>query len=282
LLIEEDFTMRQRSEFAILLMGLTVLATLTAPLAMAQNAAPPPLKDQLEAQYRLSSVYTDGRVNPAGTILVVQMDGIHGFPPDNAVVAPATYKNGTLHAPSGGSRFLTRAFDAAARPGNSTSGSDSRPLRVGEKVYVTKIDISLKNKKQDTVRFSIVECGACNGVDQTSSYKALVDFEFAKGYLQPANTSDIEDTIAKVFAIDTSGPPAQAAQTGSQPDQPATGQQAPPQPPTPTQIQLGQTIDEVVNALGQPEKIVDLGTKKIYVYKDLKITFVNGKVSDVQ
>ena len=50
----------------------------------------------------------------------------------------------------------------------------------------------------------------------------------------------------------------------------------------PPQIQLGQTTDEVVAALGPPEKIVDLGAKKIYVYKDLKITFINGKVSDVQ
>jgi hypothetical protein len=38
----------------------------------------------------------------------------------------------------------------------------------------------------------------------------------------------------------------------------------------------------VVSALGKPEKIVDLGAKQIYVYKDLKITLVNGKVSDVQ
>jgi hypothetical protein len=27
---------------------------------------------------------------------------------------------------------------------------------------------------------------------------------------------------------------------------------------------------------------VNLGTKQIYVYKDLKVTFVNGKVTDVQ
>ena len=38
----------------------------------------------------------------------------------------------------------------------------------------------------------------------------------------------------------------------------------------------------MVAALGQPEKIVDLGAKKIYVYKDLKITFLKGKVSDVE
>ena len=47
-------------------------------------------------------------------------------------------------------------------------------------------------------------------------------------------------------------------------------------------IEVGQTTDQVKAALGDPQKIVKLGTKQIYVYKDLKITFTNGKVSDVQ
>ena len=47
-------------------------------------------------------------------------------------------------------------------------------------------------------------------------------------------------------------------------------------------IQLGQTIPEVVTVLGQPERIVNLGSKQIYVYKQLRITFLDGKVSDVQ
>jgi hypothetical protein len=34
--------------------------------------------------------------------------------------------------------------------------------------------------------------------------------------------------------------------------------------------------------MGKPDKIVNLGVKQIYVYKDLKVTFINGKVSDVQ
>ena len=42
------------------------------------------------------------------------------------------------------------------------------------------------------------------------------------------------------------------------------------------------TIDQVQQALGAPLKTVNLGAKQIYVYKDLKITFLNGKVSDVQ
>jgi hypothetical protein len=42
------------------------------------------------------------------------------------------------------------------------------------------------------------------------------------------------------------------------------------------------TIDQVKAALGDPVSIADTGTKPIYVYKNLKITFLNGKVSDVQ
>jgi hypothetical protein len=50
-------------------------------------------------------------------------------------------------------------------------------------------------------------------------------------------------------------------------------------PPT---LSLGLSIDEVRAIQGEPEKIVDLGSKRIYVYKDLKITFIDGKVSDIQ
>jgi len=57
---------------------------------------------------------------------------------------------------------------------------------------------------------------------------------------------------------------------------------APAPPVEPTNISAGQTIDEVTGSLGQPTKIVNLGAKKIYVYKDMKVTFLNGKVSDVQ
>jgi hypothetical protein len=50
----------------------------------------------------------------------------------------------------------------------------------------------------------------------------------------------------------------------------------------PIQISLGQTIDAVVSTLGAPTRIFDLGAKKIYTYPDMKITFTNGRVSDVQ
>jgi hypothetical protein len=53
-------------------------------------------------------------------------------------------------------------------------------------------------------------------------------------------------------------------------------------PPEPVQIEKGMTPDQVKAANGVPDKIINLGAKQIYVYKDIKVTFLNGKVSDVQ
>jgi hypothetical protein len=35
------------------------------------------------------------------------------------------------------------------------------------------------------------------------------------------------------------------------------------------------SIDDVRSIQGEPQRIVDLGSKKIYLYKDLKITFTD-------
>ena len=51
---------------------------------------------------------------------------------------------------------------------------------------------------------------------------------------------------------------------------------------TPRKVQLGDSRGRVEEILGQPETVADLGTKVVYVYRSLKITFVNGKVTDVQ
>jgi hypothetical protein len=47
-------------------------------------------------------------------------------------------------------------------------------------------------------------------------------------------------------------------------------------------VELGQTIEQVDEILGAPQKILKAGAKVIYVYQDLKVTFENGKVSDLQ
>lgn len=47
-------------------------------------------------------------------------------------------------------------------------------------------------------------------------------------------------------------------------------------------VSLGMTIDQVVGIMGQPQVKADLGAKKIYTYGNMKIIFMDGKVTDVQ
>ncbi len=51
---------------------------------------------------------------------------------------------------------------------------------------------------------------------------------------------------------------------------------------TPREVVLNQSPEEVQSILGKPEKVINLGAKVLYVYRDLKVVFIDGKVSDVQ
>jgi hypothetical protein len=53
-------------------------------------------------------------------------------------------------------------------------------------------------------------------------------------------------------------------------------------PPAPKTISLGQTPTQVSAILGPPQKIAHLGAKEIDYYPDMKVVFVNGKVTDIQ
>ena len=55
----------------------------------------------------------------------------------------------------------------------------------------------------------------------------------------------------------------------------------PPDAPPPT-VAVGQTKEQVTAILGQPVKAAKLGVKEIFYYKDMKVTFMNGKVSNIE
>jgi len=57
---------------------------------------------------------------------------------------------------------------------------------------------------------------------------------------------------------------------------------SPDAPAQPASVELGQTTDQVTAALGAPSRIANLGPKVIYYYSGMKVTFKEGKVSDVQ
>jgi hypothetical protein len=232
--------------------------------ATAQNAAPVSLQEQLIAQYNVAKMGSDSSgttVVEPGTLLAIQKGGVLAVPWKALAVCPAKYQDGSLHSPGLVCSSMVKSV--------------SRYFQNGDKVYPIKIDVNLEKQK---ISFSLVACDSCNGVNPPTSFKGEVVFQFPAGYLEKASAAEVEDTIGQVLSV-SGGEETQQRQTA----QVGQEQQPPSQPqPEPRTIQLGQTISEVQGALGQPEKIVDLGAKQIYVYKDLKITFVNGKVSDVQ
>jgi hypothetical protein len=67
---------------------------------------------------------------------------------------------------------------------------------------------------------------------------------------------------------------------------PAPGPEiAPPPPPQdepPPSVTVGETRDEVIAAFGQPLKTAKIGVKEILYYKDMKVTLLHGKVTNVQ
>jgi hypothetical protein len=71
----------------------------------------------------------------------------------------------------------------------------------------------------------------------------------------------------------------QAAQEGERAEQEIVSQAD--SAPT-VRIVLGMSIAEVEQALGRPREVADLGSKQIYIYPSMKVTFLEGKVTDVQ
>jgi len=250
-------------ETAITVSAIMITLILLPPVSNAQNAPPVSLKEQLAAQYKLATMGSDSNgptiVDP-GTLLAVQKGGVLSVPWSAMAVCPAKFEDNTLHSPKGICSALV--------------SSVSKYFQAGDKVYPTKIDVNVEKEK---IAFAVVTCDSCNGINPPTSFKGEVVFQFPKRYLETANAATVEDTIGQVFSITSDVQ--QQVQSG-QPDQQEQVVQE--QPPSARTIELGQTFDQVQSAFGRPEKTIDLGAKQIYVYKDVKVTFLNGKVVDAQ
>lgn len=246
------------------------------------QGAPVSLQEQLAAQYKLVKMGSDTSgysVISAGTLLAIQKGGILGVPYSDTSVLSTKYEGGTVHTPSS---ILSKGIGLGM--GRFGKTQTTHLFQVGDKVYPSKIEV---NPGKDIVALSIVACDTCNKTDPPTYNKAQVIFQFPKGTLAKASAGDVEDTIGQLLSIseDTQQDQGGQAAQGEQGAQGGQGQQAAQQPeqqPEPQTIQLGMTTDQVTGALGKPEKIVNLGAKQLYIYKDMKVTFLNGKVADVQ
>lgn len=266
---------------AVILLGLIPVA-----IANAQNGGADSLESQLAAKYKVAKVGQDSTgisVTDPGTVLVIKKGGILSVASTNMVVIPSYVKDGQVHSANGnamqGVSKLLKWKNVSDPTGSTTA--ETKFLTIGEKVYVSKIDI---NRKDSKVSMAIIECDSCNSVQDASQRKAQVVFQFPKDYLAGADGGQISDVISQVLEIQpeeaAQQDQPQDAQQGQQPAQQPQQPESPAQPP-PT-IQLGQTIDDVTNLLGTPTKVVNLGVKQIYIYKDMKVVFLRGRVADVQ
>ncbi len=233
---------------------LTVIGLLALLLTGAAFAADwkKSLEESVKAEYRPTKVgisafqFDYNRITQPGTVLVVRIPGIYA---DVADTKQAIVKTKIVNG------------EAVQQKGVLASLSftkQSRQLNVSEHVYVTQVSV-----KDDGIQFELLTqdpaAVVVDGNTIQSRYRSEVFFPFARDELPHLDLADVKKTIDPVLATSDV---ANAVQTKT--------------------IHLGMSTDEVKKALGDPEKIVDLGEKKIYVYKDMKVVFKDSQVADVQ
>lgn len=272
------------------------------------------LEKKLVAEFALTQpTAANDDIVTAGAILVLQKSDLVLGPTSASSLYTNVYKDGKIQANSFAQTKKTLgkigrfgsfipgvggAAAATAGTADSSSGAAPRTYVKGEKMWVTKIDVKTEDK-QPVVVFELFT-DAVNDV----RYKGALKFPYPKG----ATDDQVDKLVAEVFQVQPQeaddkqqapaggqaaapaaapgGPP--AATPGAAPAAAALPDIPPPPPPAdqpappPKTISIGQTPDEVIAALGQPEKIVKLAKKETYYYKDLKVIFTAGKVSDVQ
>ena len=145
----------------------------------------------------------------------------------------------------------------------------------------------MQNHMRDTLDQGLSDLQAKQGkgglpAAPPSAMAAPVNAAFAQDAPAPEPGGQ-QDLAAQAQQADQSEQALSSAASVSGPSAGAAVDMPPPAaPPTSVNITPGQSMADVKAALGQPTRIVNLGPKSIYIYKDMKITFKDGKVSDIE
>jgi hypothetical protein len=253
------------------------------------------IQEKLVSQIKLTKAAADhSDIVTAGDVVVLHKDGLMMCSSASSYAFSNTYSGGVLAA-----NYNNRAKDAAKSflkghlpfgGGGSVAdaannGCASRKFVAGEKFWVTGVTL-----QKDGILVS-----AFSDPYNDVRYYGEIKFPFTKGSVPPVD--DFVKVVSEVITVQPPDDKAGQTDQGSQPAQPAapaTPQApaaapmpdiAPPPPPAdapPPTIALGQTKDQVTAGFGQPTRIAKLGVKEIFYYKDMKVTFTNGKVSNVE
>lgn len=282
--------------------ALLALLVCVSSTALADEGTKPSIEKKLTSEYALTKT-TDDKTDivTAGAVLVLQKDKVYMVPTDaQGNPCQNSYKEGKLS--QSGTCKVNETFRKIPGFGHVIPGQDkaivTRAFVTGEKFWLTKIDVhdagkdkgiylefftdAIKDVRYRGTLMIAFKGGALPSPEDALKLMAEVitvaPSEDAKDDKQKpgpvAGTPGEQQAAAAPAAAEAAPPPVEA---------PPPAIEAPPPPPAePATVSLGQTPDEVVAALGQPTKKAKIGTKEIYFYKDLKVTFLNGKVKDIQ
>jgi hypothetical protein len=260
--------------------GVLIVLVVLAPAAYAKDEGVAAIQTKLESEYKLTKT-TDrmSGIVTAGSFLVLHKDKVLMFAASSSVDPCMNIYRGGKITQGTACRFVS----GVPGPFRSLTHADKVPTRnfvAGENFWVTKIDV--KNTGRDR---AVVFDFFSDAIDDVR-YRGPLTIPL--GAITP---DDALKVVAEVITV----VPAENAKDGEK-AQPTPPPAAPPPPepvpppiepppppqPDPVVVSVGQTIDQVVAALGQPLGKFTAGTKEIYTYKSLKVTFVNGKVKDVE
>jgi len=282
---------------------IALIASSFAPslFAACQQTAPPGsnLVQQLQAMYVATVMETSGlKVAQPGCTMVIQKDGVTANPFNSKVGSyyENTYEDGEV---KGGAK--SKLFGGASGiPGLKAT---NKPLAAMDKVYLLKMEVVDKG-----IAFYVQTCGTCDPSAADPAHKpfrAKITVSFLKGFMTATDLPHIKQAVSEILAFPDDAAAAggqqvsQAGQAGAAPQAAAQAapqaapaplpEIAPPPPPEdapapdPVTVGIGQTPDQVKAAFGEPTTKAKAGPKKeIWIYKNLKVTFIDGKVSDVQ
>jgi hypothetical protein len=176
------------------------------------------------------------------------------------------------------------APDAQAATLNVLASKGGKECPKGDTVQVSLTDLQdMQNHMRETIDAGMQELQKKQGqgglpAAPAAARTAPVESAMATAAPPPPPESEVK---AEINQQSQEADKAEAEATGGAASGPGPNAAAEPAA-APVNIEIGQTIDQVTGALGSPKNIVNLGAKKIYVYKDMKITFKDGKVADVQ
>jgi hypothetical protein len=279
--------------------GLAVMAMFSVAVRAQAGDPGTMAKEKLLAQIKLTKATADrSDIVTAGDVVVLHKDGLMMCSSFSSYAFSNTYAGGVLTA-----NYNNRAKDAAKSflrgrlpfgggggvADAANNGCASRKFVAGEKFWITDVGL-----QKDGILVTAFSDPYPDASGNQTRYYGEIKFLFPNGVVPPPDAflQEFAEVITVAPSDDQSaqgnGQPEQAAAPAAPPATPAAPMPdiAPPPPPSdaapPPTIALGQTIDQVTAGFGQPLSIVKLGVKVIYKYKDMKVTFTNGKVSDVE